>query len=458
MDKEIKLHGIWFLPTKSETEYSGTFVYTRNEGCYLEIIGGFEDIFKSSESHGEYEIILGVTVEGKEITLVSCSRNFQKRNSNGVAVSKYSADYAFIGNHFDNVDSISFDTLRASICDIEDWIGIYGFNKLDITFGEFKIDLQYQLPKKCSFIVTDDQSVTFEFECTFPIYRNTVNAVIKQSTFIGLSSVKELPFMQMLNSFFRLYKFISIAYYDSPHVQVVHLYNSTKQNNKSKHKEFVEVLYSDNFFNETYKKGQRLHKFLFTYEDMKVDFPIIIKAWFNIYEKISPAVNLLVELLLEREYALELQFLSAIQAVETFHRNVFGGEDLPEPEHKERIRSIIENIPGQYKAWLKERLAFSNELTLRKRLSDIYNRIPPEISETLIKNPKVFIDCVVASRNYYTHYNKSLKKKVMSSFEIVKAVEKLKVLLICSILNEVHFSKDQIIKFVKLEKVYRYDD
>jgi hypothetical protein len=213
MDNEVQFQGIWFLPTQLEKYYSGTFTYTRNEGCYLEIIGGYENLFEVLKSQGKYDIILGVTVEGKEITMVGCSRSFQKSNSNGVSVSKYLASYAFIGKHFDNIEGITFVTLKASICDIEDWVGIFGLDELSIALSNFKVNLQYQLPDKQSFPVTDDLSVNFEFGCTFPTYKNTTNAIIKQSTFVGLKSVTELPFMQLLNLFFRLYKFISIAYY-----------------------------------------------------------------------------------------------------------------------------------------------------------------------------------------------------------------------------------------------------
>jgi hypothetical protein len=347
--------------------------------------------------------------------------------------------------------------MNALVCDFDDWIGIYGFNELRITSGIPKIQLEYQLPEKSLFEISADLNLTFEFECTLPMRRDTAHAVIKQLTFIGLNSTRELSFMQLLNCFFRLYKFLSIAYYDSPNIETLFFRNNKTQKDNG-HQNTVEVLYSDNFFNRSYKKGPRLNKYLFKYEDVKEQFPTIIKTWFEIYDKIGPAVNLLVELLLKREYALELKFLSAVQAVESFHRNIFGGEDLQKAEHKIRIRNIVENVPEQYKAWLKEKLAFSNELSLKNRLIDLYSKIPDEITKALINDPTNFFNGVVKTRNHYTHYGSGDKKTIMSSQDIFKAVEKLKVLLICSILNELHFSKDQIIGFVKVEKVYRYED
>ena len=40
---------------------------------------------------------------------------------------------------------------------------------------------------------------------------------------------------------------------------------------------------------------------------------------------------------MSRGLTVEIQFLTSIQAVETFHRNIFGGQAIPEDEHQKRI-------------------------------------------------------------------------------------------------------------------------
>lgn len=240
----------------------------------------------------------------------------------------------------------------------------------------------------------------------------------------------------------------------------IYLYkpNTNNYNNEEYNKKDVKIefLYSDYFFNEKYKSGKEYYDFLFTYQDVKDFFPYVIKLWFNLFEKISPSVNLLIELLLKRQYPLEIKFLSAIQAVETFHRNVFGSTIVSKEEHNHRLNLIINSVPIDLSDWLKEKLAFSNEPNLRKRLKDIYDSIPIEVTGKLISNKKDFIDSVVNTRNYYTHYNSSIKKRVMNNGDILKTVEKLKILLICSILKKLQFNKEQIIAFVRIDKVYPF--
>lgn len=76
--------------------------------------------------------------------------------------------------------------------------------------------------------------------------------------------------------------------------------------------------------------------------------------------------------------------------------------------------------------------------------------------KNLINNKSGFINVVVNTRNYYTHYDKSMKSKVMDFKSVFNAVQKLKLFLIASILNELGLSKDQTISAMKLYKVYPY--
>src|SRR5204863_5004733 len=135
-------------------------------------------------------------------------------------------------------------------------------------------------------------------------------------------------------------KFFSLSYFDSPHILSVHFVNSNHRvNDRVKS---VQLLYSDHYFNKSYKEGKTPDGFLFTYQDVSENFPSIIKLWLQLFNKIGPAINLFNELLLKRQYPLELKFLSAIQAIETFHRNIFGGEAIPKEHHEKRIRLIID--------------------------------------------------------------------------------------------------------------------
>lgn len=456
MDNEIELKGFWFLPNNRDISFTGSFHYNRIDGCYLVIMGSFDKAFLSQE----HPIIHGNTLGGGDITLFECFRISSELNLENITVSKYFATYVLIGYNFKEVKDLQFTSIKASISDLEDWVNIYGFEKLHFSPKEKSIELIYKKPKNLAFNITDDIDVNFEFEYNFPIYKQVAKVQISQTTYISLSLKNALSVEELFNPFFILYRFLTFAYYDSPHILSIKLIHATIYNiigeSKIKYPLQVDLLYSDNFFNKNYKKGSVLQKSLFTYNQLHEHFPSMIKNWFSLYVKIGSAINLFNELLLKREHSIEIKFLSAIQAIETFHRNLYGGYDLSQSEHSDRLNSIYTHVPEKLQTWLKSKLAFSNEISLRKRLMDLYSRIPTEVTSKLILDQKLFINEVLDARNYYTHYDPSLKNNIMSVEDISKAVEKLKILLVCLLLNELGLDDNNIIKIVQVQKFYPY--
>ena len=80
--EEFEYNGIWWLPENQDEKISGTLTFNTAEGAYLELIGSFkkiEDLNKVLNPN----IILGITYNGKSITLYKCyeSRShFSMRN------------------------------------------------------------------------------------------------------------------------------------------------------------------------------------------------------------------------------------------------------------------------------------------------------------------------------------------------------------------------------------------
>jgi len=111
---------------------------------------------------------------------------------------------------------------------------------------------------------------------------------------------------------------------------------------------------------------------------------------------------------------LEFQFLSLVMALEVYHRRIIRSENIPSEEHKERIEQILSNTPDKYRDWLKEKLNYSNELSLRKGIKEVLDILKNiKYVNTLILKKKDFVNKVVNARNYFIHYDQSLKNKVL---------------------------------------------
>lgn len=71
MIEELKYAGVWWLPDKPEDRVSGTLRFTSDEGAILDLIGSFKDI-KDIDKVQRAEFILGLSSDGKNITLYKC--------------------------------------------------------------------------------------------------------------------------------------------------------------------------------------------------------------------------------------------------------------------------------------------------------------------------------------------------------------------------------------------------
>jgi len=91
-----------------------------------------------------------------------------------------------------------------------------------------------------------------------------------------------------------------------------------------------------------------------------------------------------------------------MNAIETFHRTLKDGRDLPEEHHNKRINLILSCTPIMYQDWLKSKLQYSNEKSLVKRIKELLIDYCNPVSEQLGDYKKISRQLSVA-RNTLTH-------------------------------------------------------
>ena len=87
----------------------GTLRFDPDEGATLDVMGslkGLEGIVDPFEP----EIVLGLSSEGKEITLKDCARTWGNlRFGSGFATSTLAAETIFVGEHFERAEDFGFE-------------------------------------------------------------------------------------------------------------------------------------------------------------------------------------------------------------------------------------------------------------------------------------------------------------------------------------------------------------
>ncbi len=115
------------------------------------------------------------------------------------------------------------------------------------------------------------------------------------------------------------------------------------------------------------------------------------------------------------------EFLSRMQALESYHSRMRHGKYLRDEEYEEHRRPIVSGIPGAVlkglKASLKERLKYGNGYSLMKRLKELFAPYPEK--EFREANPDIS-NGVVDTRNYLTRYTDELKEKALHGPRLLK--------------------------------------
>ena len=462
MTENFEYKGEWFLPSDRVNRISGTLYYDVDKGISLELFDDFAGApIIPISSNQEYDIILGLTSDSKEITLYKTfisSRSgihLVQNQEAGTPSSKYIVNYVFEGVHFDKVEDIKFDRLVSEIIDLDEWVGISGFaNNFDFEKEKEmrkkkECQVNYKLPNLITFPLTDNLEGQFNFimnSSNRPIYLKKVT--LEQKVQFILKYQSEKPLENLLNDLFKFQSFLVLALYEKTYPKSIFLYNENLKKDygiAGIENRQVKFYFHISDRSIKYDKQKHFRDMLFCYGHIQDKFLEIIKNWFKQYDKLETSFNLLIEHFYNDKRFSENTFLNLAQAAESFHAHTKRNQiKMPKEEYDTMKKDILSVVDKKYHFWLKEQFNFGNHLNLHKRLEEIVEFCSCDVLNKIIDDKDTFIKQVKNSRNYYTHYSTSLKKKALIGSELFYLAQKLKIVLVCAFLLETGFEKDTL--------------
>jgi len=181
---------------------------------------------------------------------------------------------------------------------------------------------------------------------------------------------------------------------------------------------------------------------LFAYPDVADNLQGMLKEWLEQHEALAPAFNLYFAVRSGRHTYLESAFLSIVQGLETLHART-SGETLDSPEgFANRIERILAGCPEEFREWLAEELAYANRPSLRTRLRRMLKPFATQFGNADAR--KQFVDGVVNTRNYLTHYDSTLADRAAQGAAIHRLTAKLEALFQLHLLAMVGISQERI--------------
>jgi len=161
---------------------------------------------------------------------------------------------------------------------------------------------------------------------------------------------------------------------------------------------------------------------------------------------------------------LESKFISLMQGLEAYCRQVFAGKDLfLPPEEYGNLRKLVAGaIPSEtdpdLKESLKARLKYGNEHSLRKRVRTLL-LAHADASDLLIESfgtdLRTWINRTVDMRNAITHYSLDATKFEKMRRGLFDTVQEVRALCQYLLLNEALGSSDEALKVLTRTPIYK---
>lgn len=443
MQSPFELKGYWWLPNSEENKLPGTLTYSQEDGAVLEMVGVFES--KKLEPIQPLPIILGVTQQGKLITLYKCviSSWTYPLVGLGVGGGKYLAHFVFEGVHFEAEEKIRFNKLCGSYTDLDAWIDIYGFEiKEDTADSKFISNIRYEEPKSQFLDVGDTFEVGIGFSHRGPS-RSIIqtDVTISQSAYLFVKSKNgDIQFddlFKQLNIFTYLLQF---AIQRTPYPLSV--FGFSKENSQELGEDKINYPKVNIFYTPIEPivslKQKLPQEFLYTFKDLSVDQ---ISAWFTSFDKYETIIHLYRSLFYNNRLFIDTKFLNIAQSLESLHSILFGGQYLPHDKFVEQKKRALNTVPAELTEWVEDALSNANYKRFRQKIFELLDN-KKETAGRFVDDMELFAKRVTNTRNEFVHHNK--QELTFQKEELPSVIRVLTMLLELYLLEIIGFSDEKV--------------
>ena len=427
----------------SKKEYKCDLYCNEDEGgILLKIISTTEKMENFFKFPLEIPFLIGKLSTGLKFTLLHLARKgVHEYFSDGYTEFSFYADYILYGVANSSVGEQTFYKLQFTLSNIINW-GNQSIYEIGDNFE--MISKNHKVSK--SILETNNCAISYSiFGTTLPIIQNDLlqeNISLKQHGSIEIIFQEEKKFDTFLNVFKKIKHLIEFAMFRKINIENVTAYS------KELVYDFNDLAIEQpiNIYGKNIQKLKNVE--LSSTEKMKwINFDDLIRnnSFKNYFEKYE-TLSLILELFLEplyTEFNSHIRiFLNIVQALETYHSRFIASNMT---EFKDRI-CLLENKKIIYSEEIKSFLMANSKkfITLESRLADLLLAERNIFFDTGDLTQSEFPSIIARTRNYYIHYNESIKKlyRILSEEELKFYNRSLFKMLEYYILLELGFPKN----------------
>ena len=455
LKEEIKRSGYFWLPSAPEKKIHGTLNISDGGKIELEVVGLFNETVEGQNSaisdSGEFERIVGNIEKHGLVTLDGCFYKHWHPFSDGISKSLLHVSKALFGIAYDDKDSLLFNTLKFSVEGIDEWVGLSG---IQVEHENRTATITYSPLEDISLNLNNGMKLLITFFGLPPGFPHITEAKITQKTYFKLVSQHERPLEDFISIAHKLTTFLCFAIDKTVCINPIKATSNTTCRNistgESEPAPPILLYYESLPYTKEAPKVEWYHM-LFRYPEIKAKAEEIINNWLKAYDKFEPALNLYFGVTTGGLRYLDAKVLALAQGLESYHRRTSNKTRMDKSKFESLRQTLNDQCPEEHRKWLSEKLKYGNELSLRQRLQKIIEPLKEFMEDKNQRNKLIGI--IVDTRNYLTHYDKSLKTRAASGDKLIHLYLKMEAIFQLCILQELGFTQTEI-KSV-LDKSYR---
>jgi hypothetical protein len=442
--EEFEYRGYWWLPAAESQRVAGTLVHDPKEGSLELTLDGSFGSGLDDRSLPYYQTILGTTQLARNVTLCGCrSIGRTTRGSSQEAIEeKYLIGFGVLGAHFSEGEQAKFSRVRLDFTHLNEWAYIDPLTRDETqTTSDVgtSVSMSYWFPRPLK-AELDFGSLSVAYGHTESMGNH--ERIVRRPVNLTIDFKEGKTFSGIMDSFIQPIQYLLTLACDAA-CQLVSFEAFNKDvyygSGDERFLEPLDLVYTSSPNSGTQDK-QHGFRMLFTLGEVQEEFPSILASWFQLFQEVKNALDLMFAVILGPRLFLETRFLLVVQAVEIFHRRRFFNQVRPRAEHRARLRRIRESLPPEFRDWLNQKLAYSNEPTLRQRLESMGEAVGEE-GARLIDDRLAMR--VADTRNYLTHYDPRLRGRAAEGEELYWLGVRLAVILQACLLQAIGIDQDR---------------
>lgn len=462
--------GEWWIPSDPDHRASGHLVFDESGSATLHVVGELEQIepverFKRilTSSPDTYPLVHGHCTGNKSVSLHRCRwYSGSISTTGGPSYAIINAELAVVGALTSPLEELQVEEIRCSTPHLPAWSELCGFDAQEVgrqfaTFNRRRRKARLTHTRRSPIDVGSGGGfrliVSHEI-APIPLSAGMTSVSVNEKHWLSLLFHERQTFSLASKELVIACNLISLAigHLTRPTVTEVRLSPESRQSGKFD-PTYARVVCVQSRVSE--RATAHNHEMLFTPLKLgRKRFGQILRRWVSMYGQLQPVLDLHFFMLGNSDPPVEEQFLAAIQVVEALDRRIHERLDLPQHKHSKRMDVITRHCPGEHRQWLADKLRFSNEVSLRKRLKALIQEHESVLGDRI--NRRKFMNQVVATRNFLTHFSPSATGYAREPSEFIEMSGKCRLISECVLLSKLRFSPEEIREMFNRSPLHRW--